>query len=419
MEREEFINHNVAILANRLHGQYTRFLDSKPTFVTWYHINDKLSTVDKGTKDIEALLDENSPIRYNKTEGLPIYNLDQMELALQEEEQGLDIDYDGEGIVLPNTLYPYPDDYFVISYLGKRFLFRITHVSYNSTIKGNSYHKINFTLKATTEKYVNMLEKLTVENYKCLFDNIGTSDKCIIRDKDYDNLVKVNKLVESLGDAYLEKYWNRKYNALMILRSGDQLLYDYQLNHFANIAKLFDGDELTIDSHIFYEEGRVYMGMEFEQSIFDRIMHKDNTDLNDVNIYYDMEPAQNTDSIFDYYRDKRVKYIAYYPSPVGPFANKLSEYIPKNFMNALDFHNAGILRDPYEIFIWHYMMEDINVFAAHLDDHLDSISKRRIPYDFHTFIFMPLVIYCLRQISKNIVVDTSVVDEHLLNIEKT
>ena len=158
------------------------------------------------------------------------------------------------------------------------------------------------------------------------------------------------------------------------------------------------------------------MGMEFEQSIFDRIMNRDNSDLNDVNIFYDMEPAQHTDSVFDYYRDKRVKYLAYYPNPIGPFGNKLSEYIPKNFITALDLHNSGILKNPYELFIWHYMMEDINLLNAHVD----SISKRRIPYDFHTYIFMPLVIYCLRQLSKNIVVDTSSMDkEYLLNNEKT
>jgi hypothetical protein len=337
-------------------------------------------------------------------------------MALQEEEQGLDINYDGEGIILPNTIYPYPDDHFVISYLGKQFLFRVTHVSYNTTIKGNSYHKINFTLKATTGEYVDMLEKLTVERYKCLFDNIGTQDKCIIRDKDYDELVKVNKLIDTLSDEYLEKFWNKKYNALMILRAGDQMLYDYQLNRFANLSHLFQGNELMIDSYVFYEEGRAYMGMEFEQSIFDRVMHRDNSDMNDVNIFYDMEPAQNTDSVFDYYRDRRVKYLAYYPNPIGPFGNKLSEYIPKNFITALDLHNSGILKNPYELFVWHYMMEDINLLNAHVD----SISKRRIPYDFHTYIFMPLVIYCLRQLSKNIVVDTSSMDkEHLLNNEKT
>ena len=412
LEREKFINENVALLSKRISNQYSTFLESRPTFVTYYHINTKLSTVDKGSKDVEALLDSNSPTRYNRIESFPIYGIEQMELQLQEDEHGLDIDYDGECIILPNTVAPTPDDYFHISYLGRKYLFRLTHVTYD-TIKSNSFYKAQFSLKATSEKYADKIDKLVVEKYHCIFDNIGTDDKCIIRDELYDVLVNLTKLCKTLRDSYIEKYYDKRYNALMFMRSGELYLYDSLLNVFVNKSLVFDLDVHETETYLFYEELRPYFGVAFEQSLYDRVLNKDLSDLKDINIYYDMELAQSTESIFDYYRDKRVKYMAYYPEEIGPYGNHLTEYIPKNFITALDFRNKALLTDPYEIFLYTYMMEDPkNLLAL-----IDTIDKRRISYTFLTYIFLPLVLYALRQLCKEIVVNNSIIDEAILNHE--
>ena len=62
----KFLDENVAILDQRISSQYSTFLDSKPTFCTYYHINEKMSTTDKGLKNTERLIEDESPTRYNK-----------------------------------------------------------------------------------------------------------------------------------------------------------------------------------------------------------------------------------------------------------------------------------------------------------------------------------------------------------------
>ena len=410
MSKPQFLDENISLMSKRINSQYSTFLEMNPTFTNYYHINTKMSTVDKGTKDIEGLLDNNSPMRYNEIKDFPIYIDSSIQLDLREEDQGLDIEYEGEGIILPNTIYPFQDDYFYISYLGKRFLFRVSHVNYD-TVKSNGYYKISFILKATTEKYTEKIEHLVVEKYSCIFENIGTSDKCILRDTDFDLLAKVYDMIDMLTTSYIDKFLDRKYNALMFMRSGNCYLYDYQLNRFVNKSRIFDPGDNSNDVIILYEESRAYSNNEFEQSIFDRVLNSDTSDINDVNIYYDMEPAISTDSIFDYYSDSRVKYLAYYLDETGPYGNKLTSYVPKDFIQSIEYKNIGILNDPYEKFMYTYMRYG----ALKLIPLLDSINIRRLKYSFHTYIFLPLVIYGLRQLTKAIMFDNSLMDEKLIH----
>ena len=197
----------------------------------------------------------------------------------------------------------------------------------------------------------------------------------------------------------------------MFLRASDKYLYDSMLNKFANMTKIFDRGPLSTDAYIFYEEMRNYFGMDFEDSIYDRILHKDYSDMGELNIFYDTEPAISTDSVFDFYRDERVKYMAYYPEETGPFGNKITPYINRDFITAVDCKNPALLSDPYEIFMYHYLMDD----TAKLVPYLNSIDKRRIKYTFNNYIFLPLVLYALRQLVNYIVCDTTIMDEKYMH----
>ena len=60
----DFLDENVAIMGRRINSQYSTFLEQKPTFCTYYHINEKMSTTDKGLRDSERLIEPGSPTRY-------------------------------------------------------------------------------------------------------------------------------------------------------------------------------------------------------------------------------------------------------------------------------------------------------------------------------------------------------------------
>jgi hypothetical protein len=100
-----------------------------------------------------------------------------------------------------------------------------------------------------------------------------------------------------------------------------------------------------------------------------------------------------------------------YSLPIGPFGNKLDEYISRDFITALDIKNNGRLNDPYELFVFHYMVDNILT----LKDKLKLLNTRRVKTTLHNYIFIPLIMYCLRQLYNEIVCDTQVMDEHLLS----
>jgi hypothetical protein len=124
-----------------------------------------------------------------------------------------------------------------------------------------------------------------------------------------------------------------------------------------------------------------------------------------------MELTKNDVSIFDFNKDFRVKYVMCHVKPIGPFGNKLDEYIPVEFLSALKLKNSSILTDVYERFIFTYMVDGWR--AA--EDIIDTVDKRRMAYNMHNYIFIPLTLYVLRQIYNSIVCDIGIMDEQLLN----
>ncbi len=48
------------------YNQYQNMIQGTPTLVTYYSINDKTSSLNDGTLDVEQYIGVNSPLRFNK-----------------------------------------------------------------------------------------------------------------------------------------------------------------------------------------------------------------------------------------------------------------------------------------------------------------------------------------------------------------
>jgi hypothetical protein len=129
LDEHKLVEDNIFEYENRIaNSEIVRFIESTPVFTTYFHINNNESTVDDGYKDIESIIGIKSPLRYQKITEFPIYNIEGITLALEESEYGLDSSYSGEGTILPNTIKPLPNDFFMINHLDKQYLFRITDI---------------------------------------------------------------------------------------------------------------------------------------------------------------------------------------------------------------------------------------------------------------------------------------------------
>jgi len=66
VEKSKYINTQISIYAENKVGQYSKFLNKNPIFVTYYSVNIVMSRTDVGTGGIQQEIGEDSPLRFNK-----------------------------------------------------------------------------------------------------------------------------------------------------------------------------------------------------------------------------------------------------------------------------------------------------------------------------------------------------------------
>ena len=179
INEQSFINQNIFQYEERLNSQFTRILATKPTYVTYFHINNISSTTDVGFENVERLVGVNSPIRFNEVKDFPIHGLERIGLDLEQTEYGLDVNYESDGVILPNTVQPFVDDLFIINYLNKPYLFRISNIKYD-TIKSNNFYGITFYLLSTDHEMIDQVYKQISDKYTCDIMNVGTDRKSVV-----------------------------------------------------------------------------------------------------------------------------------------------------------------------------------------------------------------------------------------------
>jgi len=250
VEKPQYINQVIDIYAKNKIGQYSKFLDKVPTYVTYYHINEALSRADVGTGNIESELGERSPIRFNKITNFPIYNIPELKPDIEYDETGYDIELDcNDLVILPNTIKPRPGDYFIVTFPGvKEYLFRVNNFRYN-TIQSNDYYTIDADVKDIgvdlEDKRINIQ---IVESYLTVFENIGTQDKCFVKTTDIEYLNGLADLYYKLRDYYKNAFYIRDLNCFTYQtgkwsETGRPIYrYDMYLESFIN------------KSHIYYDE---------------------------------------------------------------------------------------------------------------------------------------------------------------------
>lgn len=396
----EFINSNVSILAERQSSMYSLYLESKPTFTTYYHVNKIMSRTDKGLKMPERLNGALSPIRYNKLLNFPLYGIEQIQLSLDEDEEGLTSDYSGEAIILPNTIHPTVDDFFIINYLDRKYLFRVTRYEYD-TIKSNNYYKIEFSIHSVDVDICNDIDKQVVKTYQTVLENVGTDDKVFLNAESVGIIDEIKSLYDSMVEDYLNNYYNPHkdpYNTLLFITPsnvcpGDvDYIFNHNMIHFCNRNGIFY-DHSSTDSVYFYEEPRDYFYMDYARSIYDVVTHHEPNRIDCIHKFFALEPTISADSIFMYYRDRRVKYLREYSTPTSVFGGDNGEYVPLEFIEAIKNADIEELLDPVDRFVAAWLYD--NTDTATLTLLMRKLPKRHYAYTFHNFTFIPIALYCL------------------------
>lgn len=249
VNEQKMIEDNVFEFEHKLKSPTSRFIDATPTFVTYFQIINDFSTTDEGYQDVASFIGSQSPIKYKKITNFPIYGIEQIALQLQQSDQGLDSEFTGEGIILPRTIKPLQNEYFIIPILHDSYMFRITSIAYDNVLPDNFY-KITFILEYIDGEQIEKIENQVSEKdkYTCVLENIGTEDRCIIKEESLEKVNTIQDMYNDMAHMYLSLFYNKKHNSLLGEFDKHQYLHDPLMTDFVNKHGLFNrkGDLKTL-----------------------------------------------------------------------------------------------------------------------------------------------------------------------------
>lgn len=312
----------------KLNSHYVIYQDKNAQPVVYYNINEPESTVDEGLYTAERDLGTHSPTRFNRIDGLPIYIDSNILLDLEDADEGLTTSFQADGTLLPNTVIPYPGDYFFIKYLGNKFVFRVNEISFD-TVKSYNYYKISFSIKSVNNRdSFEDLEGQTINRFICIQRNIGTDEKCIIEESDYVSIQILNEAYDVITDMYLKLFYHDDYNVLLYNDEAGRNIYDRYMTRFIN------------NNHIFAKKYD-YISTLLSEVDFDRFFITDYSRslyrLLELGRYKDIKDApfiliniKDPISIFSMYNDKNIYSVQLMNKNVGQW------YLPGKLFNELD-----------------------------------------------------------------------------------
>lgn len=373
---------------NRFKSPTARFIDTTPVFVTYYHVDIDNTTVDEGFMDVASVIGHRSPIRFNKIENFPLYGMDQIVLNIAEDDQGLDTTWDGDGIVLPKTIKPVPNDFFVIPTLKDYYIFRVTNIQYD-TVMPDNYYKIEFKLEYIDSTKLEEIEKQVLEEHICVLENIGTETNCIIEKSSYQKIKEIEKMYAEIKDLYMAMFYNDRHNVFLCEIEDGKLLYDPLQTYFVNIHKLFNSknDLSTLILTDQYDDPK--RKYKYAKSVY-RFLETRDMKLLSMFKYTTRPGTSIRESSFRKWHDRNIEVLDT-PMVIPDESNSI---FSRDYMEAIKL-NAPI-ESEYASLIQRYLRSEkltIKDISMELDTELIYLNN-----SIEVFFFTPFIMYIIRDI---------------------
>lgn len=389
VNEQKMLTENMFEYEDRVKSPLNKYIDKTFTPVEYFHIRNNDTTTDGGWIDVEEILGDRSPVRFQVIHDLPIAGIENITINLSETDIGLDGSYEGEGIILPGTVVPLQNDFFIIRILKDKYIFRVTEVQYD-TIMPDNFYKISFVLDNIDAGKQEDLVKQTVRKTTCLIDNIGTSERCIIEDDYYDDIRKINNMYSEMLNDYITFFYNNKYNCLLGDWGDGYKIYDPLQREFIHNNGLFKVKK-QIDTIVFNE---LFIDprrkIKYENSIYRFIELRDTRKLTQFP-YYVFRGTNNKQTPFSRWNDKNV-FILDIQANMGDNPNVLLSQESVNTIKMNYPTNSKYLK-----LISNYIHRDeinISEIDLSLGEELLMLSDSNL----EVFIFTPIILYILRSI---------------------
>lgn len=382
-----------------LNNPYYLFNDKTASISTYYNLNTTMTTLDESTRDNYGELTINSPLRFNKINGFFLYGISKIEPSLEINEYGLEGDnIDGECIILPNTIVPYPGDVFTLDQLGNKYLFKITHVNPNTLDTGSIMYKANYALCGSDG--LQTIEDKVVKSFKFIHSNIGTNYACIIEDETYSHLSEIESISIMLKDYYIQLFYDSRVQTMCYYRDAlGAKVHDPYLLEFLirNNIMLNSSNYIYLDHQMFLPNT---FGVDYDRTIFSTIEHNDLSRHIGVYIGNILLITQKLSLLYAYPQD-------YYCMEYARTNNKfylIDIFEDPDFSNKIknNIKTGNVLKD---ILIGFFNNESISLDQLEALKHIDYMNNVELYY------LIPIVIYILDKSIQNNISATSITSE--------
>ncbi len=283
LNEDEMIKNRVDDFIEKSTSEFTKFLETTPLFVTYYQLDKVNSTRDHGLQHIEDFLGADSPNRYNKIEKFPLYAMEMLSLNNDFGSIGMSSDQTGSGVIIPNTIRPYPEDLLTLD--GHVGIFIVTSVQ-EDTVKNKPFYRIEFS-KYNDESNIDIDDQVTDE-YVSVFDNIGTHNDSVLLKSDYLIVDALEKMIEEMVTRYIRNFYRKDMNVITLqCATGHCNLYNRSLNRF-----IMNNDLLKIEKGFRTD---LYLTDMYQDSASDFDMYRNS-------IYYALEKKNTRGRMFEHCR---------------------------------------------------------------------------------------------------------------------
>ena len=394
IKESDFINSNIAEYEKRMESKFVKSQETIANYVTYFHIAVNQTTTDSGFKNIEKLIGPNSPIKYKEIKEFPLYGLEQIIFDLENEEEGLNISYEADVTLLPNTIQPYPDDLFIIPYLKKPYIFRVTAIKYDN-IKSHNYYQISIKLESTEPEVLEALQRQIIERNTCDSSHIGTDFNCIVQDDIQDIINKVETVIDDLMDEYYTLFYSKRFNCFLlsetITDTDIKIVYDRLVNMFIQNQSLFNERDIYNTIFLTNEDYDGTFERDYHLSFFNCLENCTTKRLKDGYAYTTFY-IQRPDSVFN---------INYLPAlGMRPLNNEGEPcpglcYIPPILTDGIKM-NKPTCNTLFDIIIMWFNGSYKNVYSLPLNKWEGIFVDKSV----HHYVLVPAAIYCLKQFVK-------------------
>ena len=216
-----------------LHSRLNQYTGDGRTLVTYYNINDANTTASLGMETHYQIIGDDSPLRYDKIKQFILLGFSPLQPQDGQVSTTTVRNYElsGEAYIIPGTIMPKENDFFIVNHLHMNHLFRVTQVTQDGLNTDGSY-KITYSLFTTNPPEIDKLERQVIKQYQFDMQTIGGEDLTpVIGVEDYELRSRLIKMIDDMVENYISRYYDHTNNCFLLHLNG-RTLFDMCGNYF-------------------------------------------------------------------------------------------------------------------------------------------------------------------------------------------